>query len=216
MGLNCGCPAGAHLTDLTIPECKESMGQIQKIAFQRIFSATPGVKNSVAYADADAKATYTALFTSSTNTKLVVSPYIQNPALEPGAARTFGGGNQTLGGIELIVGREPSKFSGSMYQESQAVIATLKNYMCENVGIFLVDENGNIGGLVDSIDSPTKFYPIPIGKLFIGDKKFGGIEEPDSNVIECSFFPNWSDLFAVVKPETGFNPLTDWVNAASV
>jgi PleD family two-component response regulator len=24
MGLNCGCPAGAHLTDLSIAECKES------------------------------------------------------------------------------------------------------------------------------------------------------------------------------------------------
>ena len=58
--------------------------------------------------------------------------------------------------------------------------------------------------------------PIPIGKLFVGDKKLGGFEEPDSNTIEWSFFPNWSDKFYIIKRETlDFNPLTDWVNVAS-
>lgn len=60
------------------------------------------------------------------------------------------------------------------------------------------------------------FIPIPIGKFFVGDKKLGGFEEPDSNTIEWSFYPNWSDNFYIIKRETlDFNPLTDWVNAAS-
>ena len=46
MGLNCGCPAGKHLNDLEIAECKESFGQIQKVIFARIFSST-GVKNKI-------------------------------------------------------------------------------------------------------------------------------------------------------------------------
>ena len=213
MGLNCGCPVGAHLADLEIAECKESMGQLQKVAFQRIYK-TAGTLNSVD--DPTKKASWSTLFSAADGTKLVVSPYIQNPATEAGAARTFGGGNQTLGGVEIIIGREPTNFTGIIYQESQKTIAQMKQYMCENVGVWLIDENGNIGCIVDDVDEPTAYMPIPIGKLFIGDKSLGGFEEPDSNAIEWSFFPNWSDKFYLIKRETlDFNPLTDWVNAAS-
>ena len=213
MGLNCGCPVGAHLADLEIAECKESMGQLQKVAFQRVYK-TAGTLNTVE--DPTKKASWSTLFSAADGSKLVVSPYIQNPATEAGAARTFGGGNQTLGGVEIIIGREPTSFTGIIYQESQKTIAQMKQYMCENVGVWLIDENGNIGCIVDDVDEPTAYMPIPIGKLFIGDKSLGGFEEPDSNAIEWSFFPNWSDKFYLIKRETlDFNPLTDWVNAAS-
>lgn len=213
MGLNCGCPAGAHLADLEIAECKESMGQVQKVAFQRVYK-TPGELNAVT--GPMKKASFATLFSAADGTKMIVTPYIQGPTSEPGAARTFGGGNQTLGGIEITIGREPTTFSATIYQENQKTIAIMKQYMCENVGVWLIDENGNIGCLVDDPSKPTKYMPIPVGKLFIGDKKLGGFEEPDSNSIEWSFFPNWSDNFYIIKRETlDFNPLTDWVNAKS-
>jgi hypothetical protein len=213
MGLNCGCPLGAHLDDLTILDCKESLGQIQKICFQRVYSAA-GTMNSIA--DATKKVSFTPLFAAADGTKMVVSPYIQGPTSEAGAARTFGGGNQTVGGVELIIGREPSTFSAMIYQESQKTVKTLKKYMCENVGVWLIDENGNIGCIVDDLTTPTKYMPIPVGKLFIGDKKLGGFEEPDSNSIEWVFYPNWSDNFYIVKRSSlDFNPLTDFVNVVS-
>lgn len=213
MGLNCGCPAGAHIADLSIAECKESMGQLQKVLFQRIYK-TAGTLNSID--DLTKKASFTTLLSAADGSKVTVSPYIQGPTTEPGAARTFGGGNETLGGIEIIIGREPTTFTGTIYQESQKTIAQLKQYMCENVGVYLIDENGNIGCLVDDMDEPTKYMPIPIGKLFVGDKNLGGFENPDSNTIEWSFFPNWSDKFFIVKREDmDYNPLTDLVNAAS-
>lgn len=125
MGLNCGCPAGKHLNDLEIAECKESFGQIQKVIFARIFSST-GVKNKIPKETITKKATMTPLFAAGDGTKLIISPYIQNPTTEPGEARTFGGGNQTLGGIEIVIGREPTTFTGVIYQEAQSVIKTLK------------------------------------------------------------------------------------------
>lgn len=213
MGLNCGCPAGAHIADLDIADCKESMGQVQKVAFQRIYK-TAGELNIVE--DATKKASFATLFSAADGSKMVVSPYLQGPTTEPGAARTFGGGNQTLGGIEITIGREPTNFNAVMYQESQKTIKQMKQYMCENVGVWLIDENGNIGCLVDDNDNPTKFMPIPIGKLFIGDKNLGGFEEPDSNSISWAFYPNWSDnLYIIKREELDFNPLTDWVNVAS-
>lgn len=213
MGLNCGCPAGAHLNDLVINECKESMGQVQKIAIQRVYKTT-GELNSVA--DPTKKASFATLFSAADGTKMVVSPYIQGPTSDPGGARLFGGGNQTVGGIEIVIGREPTTFSATIYQEHQMTIATMKTYSCDNIGVWLLDENGNIGCLVDDVANPAKYMPIPVGKFFVGDKKLGGFEEPDSNVIEWSFFPNWSDKFVIVKRETlDFNPLTDWVNVKS-
>ena len=217
MGLNCGCPAGAHIADLDIAECKESMGQIQKVIFQRIYR-TSGVFNYMGLDDSEAyhKEFWTSYFAAADGTKMTISPYIQGPTTEPGAARTFGGGNQTLGGIEITIGREPTTFSAVIYQESQLTIAQMKQYMCENIGVYLIDENGNIGGITELPldDDPTEFRPIPIGKLFIGDKKFGGFEEPDSNTIEWAFFPNWSDRFIIIdRDKLDFNPLTDLVNA---
>lgn len=213
MGLNCGCPAGAHIPDLDVMDCKEGLGQIQKVVFQRV-NKTAGVLNSVE--DPTTKASWTELFSASDGTKMVVSPYIENPTTEPGAARTFGGGNATLGGIERIIGREPTAFTGIMYEESQMTIAQMKQLMCESVGVYLIDENGNIGCLVDDQKAPGKYMPIPIGKLFIGDKKLGGFEEPDSNTIEWNFFPNWSDKLYIIKRDTlDFDPLSELTNVAS-
>lgn len=213
MGLNCGCPAGAHLADLEIAECKESLGQIQKILIQRVYKST-GELNKIEAATIKAKAQMTPLMSAADGTKIIVSPYIQNPTTEPGAARTFGGGNQTLNGIEIVIGREPTTFSGVIYQESQNVIKTMKQYSCEKIGVYLIDENGNIGCLSD--DDGTNYMPIPIDKFFIGDKKLGGFEEPDSNTIEWSFYPNWSDNLVILKSsEFDYNPLSDLVNVAS-
>lgn len=215
MGLNCGCPASKHLADLEIAECKESFGQIQKVIITRIFSST-GVKNTISKEVLSKKATVVPLFAKADGSKLIISPYIQNPTTEPGEARTFGGGNQTLGGIEIVIGREPTTFTGTIYQEAQSVIKVLKQYSCEKIGVMLIDENGNIGAIDASNGKGTSFAPIPVDKFFVGDKNLGGYEEPDSNTISWSFYPNWSDDLVMIKSdELDYNPLTDLVNAAS-
>lgn len=221
MGLNCGCPAGAHLADLEIAECKESLGQIQKIIIQRRYG-TSGALNYITEANIKSKAAMAALAAAADGTKIIISPYIQNPTTTPGEARTFGGGNQTLGGVEIVIGREPTTFEGVIYQELQSTIKTLKEYSCEEIGVYLIDENGNIGAIYSkSINtggkSPaTGYMPIPIRSFFVGDKNLGGYEEPDSNSIRWSFLPNWSDDLKIVKQsDMDYNPLTDLVNVAS-
>ncbi len=213
--ITCQCPAAAALTTIPAQGCAESFGQIQKVAFQRL--TTAGAKNSfTSSADIKLKASWTALMSAADSTKVVVSPYIQAPTVEAGAARTFGGGNETLGGVEMIIGREPTPFTGVIRAVSQSVIKAIKALQCEaiadNLGVYLFDENGNICALKDQT-TPTTFYPIPIRALFVGDKSFGGLEAPDSNAIQWSFLPNYSDDLAIVSP-TDFNPLTDLVPAS--
>lgn len=207
----CKCPAGTALPDIPVSNCPESFGQIQKVAFQRLYKST-GEKNSFKTdAGIEKKASWTPLLSADDDTKIVISPYIQAPTGEAGAARTFGGGNETLGGVEEIVGREPTPFTGVMRKLPQKIIKALKELQCEswgnNLGVYLFDENGAIGAIQDA-KTATIHYPIPIRSLFIGDKTLGGYEAPDSNNIQWAFLPNWSDDLVIIVPED-FNPLTD-------
>lgn len=207
----CKCPAGTALPDIPVSNCPESFGQIQKVAFQRLYKNT-GEKNSfTTTAGIGKKASWTPLLSADDDTKIVISPYIQAPTAEAGAARTFGGGNETLGGVEEIVGREPTPFTGVMRKLPQKIIKALKELQCEswgdNLGVYLFDENGAIGAIQDA-KTATTHYPIPIRSLFIGDKTLGGYKASDSNNIQWAFLPNWSDDLAIIVPED-FNPLTD-------
>lgn len=199
------------MPDIPVSNCPESFGQIQKVAFQRLYKST-GEKNSFKTdAGIEKKASWTPLLSADDDTKIVISPYIQAPTAEAGAARTFGGGNETLGGVEEIVGREPTPFTGVMRKLPQKIIKALKQLQCEswgdNLGVYLFDENGAIGAIQDA-KTATTHYPIPIRSFFIGDKTLGGYEAPDSNNIQWAFLPNWSDDLAIIVPED-FNPLTD-------
>lgn len=209
MGLNCSCPVGAALSDVATSACPSEMGQIQKIAFQRIYSAA-GTKNKFVKASADpkVKASWTPFIAAADGTKVVTSPYLQAPTSEAGAAKTYGSGNGILGGMPIVVGREPSTFNAMILHQPQSVIASLKTFMCQEVGIFLIDEHGRIGMLADNPTTPTEYYPIPIRTLFVGDKKFGGLDEPDTNAISWNFAPNISDNIVYIDP-TDFNALTD-------
>lgn len=206
----CSCPAAAAITTIPAVTCPENFGQIQKIAFQRLKKAD-GTVNKFSTSNAiTTKASWTALMAAADGGKIVISPYLQAPTSEAGAPRTFGGGNETLGGVEIVIGREPTTFSAVFRSIPQSVIKVIKELQCEaqadNLGVFLFDENGAIEALTGLASG--EYLPIPIRSLFIGDKAHGGLEAPDSNAISFTFLPNYSDDLAIVKP-TGFNPLTD-------
>lgn len=197
------------LPNIPATKCQESFGQVQKVAFQRLMK-DDGSKNSFTSKETITElSSWTSLLTAADSTKIVVSPYIQAPTAEAGAARTFGGGNETLGGVEEIIGREPTQFTGVIRNAPQEVIKALKEIQCEswgdNLGIFIFDENGAIGAIKG--DANGTYCPIPIRSLFIGDKTLGGLEAPDSNAIQWLFLPNWSDDLVIIAPE--FNPLTN-------
>lgn len=137
----CKCQAGTALPDVPAIKCSESFGQVQKVAFQRLMK-DDGSKNSFTSGKAiTVLASWTPLLSAADSTKIVVSPYIQAPTAEAGAARTFGGGNETLGGVEEIIGREPTPFTGVIRKAPQEVIKALKEMQCEswgdNLGIFI-------------------------------------------------------------------------------
>ena len=130
------------------------------------------------------------------STKIAVTPFIEAPADDGGDARTFGGGNDTLNGIEIIIGSNPVNFTCRLNGKKQDIIAELKKLMCEalanNLGVYLVNENGNIEGIKDG-----NWYPIPSASLRgrQAPRQLG--EVPDYNN-SFSFVPGYSDKLDVL------------------
>ena len=210
------CPPATAIPDISTAVCLQDFGQIQKAAFMRQY-ASAGVKNeftTTGAGDIKLLASWTAYLAAAAATKVQVTPEIENPVTVPGAAKTVGGGNATLGGITKNRGSEPTSQTYDLNAYNQAIIAELKEFQSEfSLGVFLFNQYGQIGCLTDDIGTPTAYYPIPIAKqtFFIGDKKLGGLDEEDMNLMTWQFMPGWSDYFVVVSP-TDFSPLTDLVN----
>jgi hypothetical protein len=165
-------------------------------------------------ANAKLLATWTALFSATAGTKAVITPYVEAPTADGGDAITYGGGNDTVGGVTKVIGRNPVNMTFALRQIEQGIAKALKKLMCEIVGVYLVNGDGQIMGISDHASTP-KFFPIPITSLFVGDLRLNGLDTPDENALSFSFKPNWSDDAVVITP-TDFNPLTDLANASSV
>lgn len=204
----CSCPAAASIPTIGQMECAQDFGQIQKIAFQRIYSAGTTRNSFTSTADIKLLASWQALLTSTSGTKVAVTPYVENPTPDGGDAITYGGGNDTLGGVTKVIGRNPVNMTFALRQFPQSIIKALKELQCEvALGVYLFNANGQILAQQDP-ETATTYYPIPIQSLFVGDLMLNGLETPDENALSFSFAPNYSDNLAVVTP-TDFNPLLD-------
>lgn len=200
----CSCTTTAALPDIPKTECKQSFGQIQKLAFVRIYS-TGTTKNKFDETNDITKLTSWQKFTAASDgTKIVVTPFVEAPTQDGGDAITFGGGNDTLGGVERRVGRNATNMSFALREWMQSAIKTLKSLECEGaLGVYLINEHGQI----EARKVGEEYFPLPIQSLFVGDKIHGGLQEPDSNSLQFSFAPNYSDDLVIVTPE--FNAVTD-------
>ena len=204
---NC-CPAATALTAIPAQGCAQNFGQIQKVIFQRLMNGS--TKNSItdgsSTGNAGLLASWTALKAATNDTKIVVTPYIESPADEGGDARTYGGGNDTLNGIEQIIGSNPVNFSCRVNGATQNIIEAMKKLMCEalgnNLGVYLVNEKGQIEGIkIGTTSGGTTtyaWYPIPVQKLFVSDKLHGNFDGPDYNNLSFSYAPGYSDKLDVL------------------
>lgn len=208
------CPLPAEIQDITQGSCLEDFGQIQKLAFQRQYAGTSRNGFIIGTNPITTKANWDAFLAASDSTKIQVTPFVENPTQTAGGARTTGGGNATVGGINKKIGREVTTNEFTLNAYNQGVIAELKKYEQETgLGVYLFNEHGQIGCIVDDRATPLNHRPIPIPPrtFFVGDKAIGGLEAEDMNMLMFEFYANWADNFVIVDP-VDFNPLTDLVN----
>lgn len=192
----CSCTTSAALPDIPKVECRQSFGQIQKLAFVRIYSDGT-TKNAFTADEIKTLAKWQIRTAATDGTKVVVTPFIEAPTQDGGDAITFGGGNDTLGGVEKVVGSNPTTFTAALREWGQDAIVALKSLECETLGVYPI----NADGQVEAIVKDAKYYPLPIQSLFVGDKIHGGLQEPDSNSLQFSFAPNYSDGLEIVTTD---------------
>lgn len=201
--MNCSCPLGNFPT-VSDAACSENFGQVQKALFCRL--STFGSVSA-------GSAAIIAAIQNKIPADCLVSPYLEAPTQEPGEPRTFGGGNDTPNGIEVFLGMGPSTFNAVMRGVQQNIVADLKELICfaevDDLGVMLINENGQIEGIGGGTTQAPTLTPIPIRSLRLTDKVHGGFEEPDRNEISWQFLPNYSDNLTIVTPTTSALDLTN-------
>lgn len=215
MALLCGCPAATAITSPDLQDCFEDLGQIQRMLFQRKYSSGTTLNTfTIASANPNVLASWTPLLdgTATDGTKVIQSPVVQNPVIEAGEAVTFGGGDETVDGVEVIVSRDPATFTGAFHRRSQIEMDNLKDLQCEILTVYFIDNFNRIIGLADDNGNPTTFRGLDIveGTFFIGDKSWGQRTQPNMNMIRFQLPAGYSDNLHVVTP-TDFTPLNDLV-----
>lgn len=204
----------AFLASIPVDHTIERFGQIQKFLFQRRFSAGQTLNQFLlATANPNLLASWTPLLTAENNTKVVASPFVSEVENETGEARVYGGGNATINGIEIVLGANPSPMTAKMLESRQSVVKAVRALQRELLGVYLINEHGQIGMITDGLATPLAHRPIPIRSLFVGDKVFGGFDNVDSNALSFVFEPVVMQNFVIVTP-TNFNALHDLVNPA--
>jgi len=199
--LLCACPPAAAITDIPVDNCLERWGQLQKFIIQRRKNGT--VENAIVDATDDPTllATWTTLKAAVDSTKVQVSPYMVSVTTEAGEARTSGGGNDSIGGIEDVLGRNPSSLSAVFKDIKQTIVTALKSYECEKeLAIIFINESGQLIGRTSDPATNLDFKGFPIRSFFVSDKISGGFDNNDTNNLSWSFLPNWSDNTRIVTP----------------
>lgn len=204
----CTCPITGALPTIPVENCPTDFGQIQRIAFQRIASGSEFVAGEGSTANPITKKSswddFMSISSSDTdkNNKISITPVVSAPTMEGGDERTFGGGNETPGGVEISLGANASNLNVVLRQFSQATIKTIKQLMCEKkLGVYFI----NGAGQILARKTTSGHAPIPAQSVFVGDWNLGGFETPDSNPMRIGLPEGWSDDAEIVTPE--FNAL---------
>lgn len=206
------CPPGAEPADVYIPSplCAFNAAQIVKVILIRKRD-DDDERNTMTYADAALAATWDPFFNATDSTKAQITPEIANPTMEPGNIIEYGSGNEVPDGVPIPVGEDPSIFNATLLAAHPATIASLREWSGEDLGIFFVNQHGQILADSDDPTNPASIYPINARNIFTGSRAFGGHVEPDKNSFRITLPDGWDENLVIVTP-TDFNARYDLIN----
>ena len=181
------CPEPSALVSAvtTLNSCAVDVAQIQKLVFWRTGQSIASITTALI------QTTWDTLLAAADDTKALVTPLLHNPDIPMGDAREFGGGNETQWGATLRKGAQSPALTFTMLAESQNVIALLKELRCEYLDVLFINEANQL--IYSDAGTVVAGFKVVPNSLFVSDKKIGGFDEFDSNIIQFNLQPNWSD-----------------------
>lgn len=185
----CPSPTALESAVTTLNPCPSDVGQIQKLVFWRTGQSIASVTTALI------QTTWDTLLAAADDTKALVTPFVHNPDIPPGDPREFGGGNETRWGAALRKGAQSPVLSFMMLAEDQDVIASLKKLRCEALDVLFINEANQL--IYSDAGAVVAGFPVVPNSLFVGDKKVGGLEDYDSNLLMFNLQPNWSDTLEI-------------------
>jgi hypothetical protein len=216
MSIVCDCD---DLTLDVIPQnvCAEDLGQITKIGVQlQQPSGTPPFANLAAIQDLDE---WIDLLDANDETKIVITPIVENFVVPPTNAilEGGGGGNDTLDGMPFAHDGEPARAEGMMRSISAAIRRAMKKIQCSQtldrpVVVYLFNTAKKKVAAMQASDG-TGYQGIPAYAFFTGDPGSEGNNQSDKTPIGFSLPYGWADYRKIVNVD--FDPRTELVPTAS-
>jgi len=204
---DCTCPKATSLTTITAAACGLDLGQIQRMAFQRLgyqFDDTDDATNILK------KAAWDALKIATDDTKVVITPMIGgDPIIDAGDAITSGGGdNSTLDGVEEVTGVNPGSFSCVFKSMAPANEREMKTLICEGrMKVYFFLQGGKIACWEVVPGTAGDYQGFNADNVFLGDRNNAGFGAKDTNAFSFQLPAGYSNNLVILTPE--FNPLTD-------
>lgn len=201
--MDCLCPRPAALTTVNRVTCPENLGQIQRIAIRRAVSAAAF---DAATNDIETLASWTALLEAADDTKIVITPYLENFIIPQAEPITRGGGdNTTVDGVQKVLGAGAITATGNLVGVPVEIIEQLRELMCEpELEVFLFNQYGRIicrNADPEAAPGAEKYRGIPIQSFFVPFPGNNGLNTEDESILRFSFAEDWAKNRVIITPD---------------
>lgn len=202
------CPAPTSLASVPATSCPIKFDQIQKMGIRRISGATALTTTNILLL-----ATLTPLLSASDNTKLLITPFLNNLVIPPSEPIKQGGNdNTTLNGVPMLEGlgfvtctaqlrnvsSEAAKALRALAAESaiQPGVTNIEGIFFNRPGKVIIDKTGT-----------TSLAGFKLYNFIVSDAGTEGLNKDNVFNISWDMEGGWSENFQMYKP-TDYNPLT--------
>lgn len=203
--MDCVCPRPAALKTVNRVTCPESLGQIQRLIFQRggyVFDSEADPTTDITLL-----ASWTPLITAVAGTKIVITPNLDNFVIPQAEAITRGGNsNETLNGVEQVIGYGGITATGNLTNVPVFIIDQLRDLMCEpDLVVFMINQYGRFvaSSAIYPVPSPLEqVIGIPVQPSTLGvpypDAK--GFATVDESTIRFGLAEDWAKGRVIIQP----------------
>ena len=175
---NCVCPPAAALPDISLQQCPEKYGNINRFVIGRVSGGD--------FVDITDETEFDTRLAALDETKIVLTPLLSESEFPFSAIiETAKDDNTSPFGEGYRVGEGSVTVTTLAKNVESSIKDELKELECyQDLAIAIVESGGGIG----ATGSTTL---IPISNYFVSTKSFGGISETDNVQISFTLRPEW-------------------------